>query len=297
MPTGRTALSSLVVALAGLACAPGAVAGIPDHILFPVVGEVTYTNDFGDPRPGGSHQGNDLMGKRMQYAVAAEAGRVEKRRSVSGSYSSCYLVLRGKSGTHYWYIHLNNDVPGGPANDNQGGCRNRVSWPRGLRQDQWVRAGQIVGFVGDSGDANGIQPHLHFEVHPRGGGAVNPYRHLNRARRLLYAAPASVDSVRLRMRGVVRDTRSRLRIRTRVVRSSAGRSFRVTKYVALDVAANAVVERQAQSGQIRTATLASAELGDRVVVWTKYAAPTLATQQGLPGVWHARRIRLLTERR
>ncbi len=60
------------------------------------------------------------MGKRWQYAVATESGWVEKRPECLGSYSSCYVVLRGKSGTHYWYIHLNNDNPGGPANDNQG---------------------------------------------------------------------------------------------------------------------------------------------------------------------------------
>ncbi|HEX2504624.1 MAG TPA: M23 family metallopeptidase, partial [Gaiellaceae bacterium] len=174
MPTGRTPLTCLAVVLAALAWAAGAAAGIPRHMVFPVVGKVTYTNDWGDPRPGGWHEGNDLMGKRWQYAVAPEPGRVEKRKSVFGSYSSCYLVFHGKSGTDYWYIHLNNDRPGNPPNDNQGGCRNGISWPSGLRQGQWVRAGQIVGFVGDSGDANGIQPHLHFEVHPNGGGPVNP---------------------------------------------------------------------------------------------------------------------------
>jgi Peptidase family M23 len=293
MPTGRTALTSLVVALTGLVCAAGAAAGISAHIVFPVVGEVTYSNDWGDPRGSGWHQGNDLMGKRMQYAVAAEGGRVEKRESSYGSYSSCYLFLRGKSRTHYWYIHLNNDLPGGKENDNRGGCRNGISWPKGLKQNQRVQAGEIVGFVGDSGDANGIQPHLHFEVHPGGGGPVNPFPHLNRAHRLLYAVPASVDSVSLRIKGVVRDTSEGLRMRTKVVRSSAGRYFRVSKGVAVDVPEDAVIERETRSGNVRGATLAAAEPGDRVVVWTKAAASTLARQRGIPGVWDAARILIL----
>jgi hypothetical protein len=293
MPSGRTALTSLVAALTGLACAAGAWAGIPDRIIFPVVGKVTYTDDWGDPRGSGWHQGNDLMGKRMQYAVAAEAGRVEKRKSVYGSYSSCYLFLRGKSGTHYWYIHLNNDRPGGEANDNKGGCRNGISWPEGLRQNERVRAGQIVGYVGDSGDANGIQPHLHVEVHPNGGGPVNPFKHLNRAHRLLYAVHPSVSAVWLQIRGVVRESSDRLRVRTKMVRSSAGRYFRVSKRVALDVPEDAIVERKTPSGEVAGASLASAEPGDRVLVWTHAAAPTLATQQGRPGIWDAERIRLL----
>ena len=290
MPTGRTVRTSLVVVLAALVCAAAASAGIPRHIVFPVVGKVTYTNDYGDPRWQGSHEGNDLMGRRMQYAVAAEAGRVEKRWS--GGYS-CYLFLRGRSGTHYWYIHLNNDKPGAPANDNQGGCKNGISWPHGLRQNERVRAGQIVGFVGDSGDANGIQPHLHFEVHPNGGGPVNPFPHLQRARRLIYTVPSSVRSVWLKMRGVVREVDSRLLIRTKVVHPAGGRYFGVTKGVALDVPEDAVVERRGPGGDVRDARLGSAKPGDRVLVWTNASAPTLATKRGAPGAWDAARIRLL----
>jgi hypothetical protein len=294
MPTGRTALTSLVVAFSAFVWAAAASAGgVPEHIVFPVAGKVTYTNDFGDPRWQGSHQGNDLMGRRMQYAVAAESGWVEKRASVQGSYSSCYLFLRGRSGTHYWYIHLNNDKPGPPRNDNEGGCRNGISWPTGLRQGQWVRRGQVVGFVGDSGDANGIQPHLHFEVHPHGGSAVNPFPHLQRARRLLYSVPGTVDSVRLRIRGVVRANGEQLVVRSRLVRASTGRYFRVSKKVALDVPGDAIVERKARNGGIRDARLSSAEPGDVVLVWTKFSAPTFATKRAVPGAWDAQRIRLL----
>ena len=50
-------------------------AGVPEVTAFPVVGNVTYTNDFGDPRPQGSHEGNDIMSVRHQPAVAFVAGR------------------------------------------------------------------------------------------------------------------------------------------------------------------------------------------------------------------------------
>jgi hypothetical protein len=289
MPTGRTALLALVLAFSALTLAAAATAGrVPKHIVFPVVGKVAYQNDYGDPRSQGSHEGNDIMGIRRQVAVAAEAGRVEKRRRGS---SSCYLFLHGRSGTDYWYIHLNNDQ--GRGNDNKGGCRNGIAWPRGLRNGQRVRAGAIVGFVGDSGDADGIQPHLHFEVHPNGGRSVNPFRHLNRAYRLVYAERSSVKSVAARMRGTVRATSPRLTIRVRLVKLSTGRYFRVTKTVALDVLGDAVIERKTAQGEVSVASLAGAEPGDRATVWTKHIVPSLANQRALPGKWDARRVRFL----
>jgi hypothetical protein len=285
MPTGRTALLFLVIALSALAFAAAAGAGrVPDRIVFPVVGKVSYHDDYGDPRPQGSHEGNDIMGRRWQFAVAAEAGRVEKRGR--GGYS-CYLILHGRSGTDYWYIHLNNDKT--RRNDNRGGCRNRISWPRGLRDGQRVRAGQTVGFVGDSGDANGIQPHLHFEIHPNGGGSMNPFRRLNRAHRLLYAAPASVESLAIGLRGTVRSTSPRLVIRVTLARAS-GHRFRVRKTVELDIPEDLLVERRSTG---ESATLESVQPGERVYVWTRSARSTLATQRGHPGAWDARRVRVL----
>ncbi len=151
-------------------------AGVPQVTAFPVVGNVTYTNDWHDPRPGGWHEGNDVMSVRHQPAVAFEAGWVEKWSHPKGAVPSCMLVLHGKSGMVYWYIHLNNDR--GPHNDNDAGCSK--AYAPGLSYHDHVSRGQLVGFVGDSGDANGIQPHLHFEVHRPNGTPINPLRRLTK---------------------------------------------------------------------------------------------------------------------
>jgi hypothetical protein len=153
------------------------------RIVFPVLGRVQYTNDFGAPRPQGRHEGNDVMAPRRALAVAAEAGKV--KFWTHSATAGCMLYLYGKSGTTYLYIHLNNDLTN--HNDNRGKCVAGTSYAPGLKDGQKVRAGQLLGFVGDSGDANGIATHLHFEVHPHDGGAVNPYGYLNRAYRQLFA--------------------------------------------------------------------------------------------------------------
>jgi hypothetical protein len=117
--------------------------------------------------------------------VAAETGRVEFE--TGSSRAGCMLRLYGQSGTEYVYIHLNNDRTN--ANDNRGGCLSGIAFPKTLRSGATVAAGELVGYVGDSGDADGMQPHLHFEVHPNGGAAVDPYATLKAAQRLLFYAP------------------------------------------------------------------------------------------------------------
>ena len=153
------------------------------RFVFPVVGRVQYTNDFGAARPQGPHEGNDIMAPRRALAVATEAGKI--KFWTHSAAAGCMLYLYGKSGTTYLYIHLNNDLTNG--NDNRGKCVAGTSYAPGLKDGAKVQAGQLLGFVGDSGDANGVGTHLHFEVHPHDGGAVNPYKYLNRAYRPLFA--------------------------------------------------------------------------------------------------------------
>ena len=141
------------------------------QLVFPVVGPVTYRDDFGEPRAKWPHPGNDLMAEKRQIAVAAEPGKI--MFWTHSATAGCMLYLKGKSGTTYQYIHLNNDLTDG--NDNRGKCVAGTAYAPGLKDGATVQAGQPVGFVGDSGDANGIHPHLHFEVHPNDGPPVDPY--------------------------------------------------------------------------------------------------------------------------
>jgi peptidase M23-like protein len=189
----------VAVTAVGLA---GAVAAAPSgnvpRLIFPIAGSVAFSNDFGAARYSGSHQGNDLMAARRTVAVAAEAGKI--KYWTSSAAAGCMLYLYGKSGTTYLYIHLNNDVTKG--NDNRGKCVAGMAYAKGLKDGASVEAGQAIGYVGNSGDADQTDPHLHFEVHPNDGGATNPYPYLMKAERLIF--PTSLKTtVTLTVNGVV----------------------------------------------------------------------------------------------
>ena len=173
-------LAAAVVASPGAAPKPGLVDGSP--IVFPLIGDYPYTMNFGDPRVQGSHQGIDIENVPWRTpAVAAEAGMV--KWWTTSARAGCMLYLYGKSGTTYLYIHLNNDLT--EASEDKGGCKLGVSYA--VEDGAKVTAGQQIGYVGDSGDAEGNH-HLHFEVHPKDGAAVNPFPYLNAGERLLFPA-------------------------------------------------------------------------------------------------------------
>ena len=120
---GVLILAVLVGVVAGSASA--AAPKVPDHIIFPVVGQVRYVDDFGAPRGNtGVHQGNDLMSAKRSPVVAAEAGTV--KYWTTSSAAGCMLYLYGESGTVYYYIHLNNDLT--LKNDNRGKCVRGVAY-------------------------------------------------------------------------------------------------------------------------------------------------------------------------
>jgi hypothetical protein len=274
----RTTARALLFLLATWASAGTAHGAVPDRIIFPVVGPVTYQDDFGDPRGQGSHQGNDIMAARKAPAVAAEGGRVSFW--TTSSRAGCMLYLYGRSGTTYLYIHLNNDLT--MRNDNRAGCKVGTAYAPGLQSGERVRAGQLVGYVGDSGDADGIHPHLHFELHPNGGAAVSPYSWLRRGRKLLFAVPKSVDLVQLKLNAEYRWMRSYFQVRIRRVTTSTGWTAAIAKNVALAVPPAALVERR--DGTQVTATSPTAGVpGERVTVWTTNVAPTLNAQLGRVG--------------
>lgn len=265
-------------------------ASVPALTAFPVVGNVSYIDDFGAPRPQGRHEGNDIMAIRHQPAVAFERGRVEKH--VGSSMGTCMLYLRGVSGMTYVYIHLNNDLT--MQNDNRGGCRNGVSWAPGLQTGQTVRRGQLVGYVGDSGDADGGMPHLHFEVRTPSGRAINPFTYLNKAKRLLYPRPAAADPIWLVLRRarVVSVGAGTLTVETRRVQvSSQSAGYAVRRQVVLAFPPEAVIDRITATGRV-AADLASVSPGTVVRVRTSSFAPSWATQRAAAGVLSAGHVRI-----
>ena len=179
-------LLTVIALLLGAGAAAASTSAPVPRLVFPILGAATYTDDFGDPRGQGAHEGNDMLAPRRALALAAEAGTVKFH--TTSSRAGCMLYLEGKSGTEYLYIHLNNDLT--DTNDNQGTCVPGVAYAKGLKSGAKVAAGEVIAYVGDSGDANGIHPHLHFEVHPNGGAATSPFPYLNKARHLLFAADA-----------------------------------------------------------------------------------------------------------
>jgi len=116
----------------------------------PIAGGAHLMNDWGFPRSGGRfHEGNDLFAPRGTPAVAVVAGTVVQQ---VGRLGGNQVRLLGDGGVSYSYTHLDAFGEAG-----------RVS------------AGTVIGYVGNSGNAAGGATHVHFEVHPGGGPAINPY--------------------------------------------------------------------------------------------------------------------------
>jgi hypothetical protein len=286
-----TARGALLTLCALLLTAAGSSAGtgkVPT-LVFPVLGEAQYTDDFGDARAQGGHEGNDIVAPRRALALAAEAGRVKFH--TTSARAGCMLYLEGASGTEYLYIHLNNDL--GDGNDNRGRCVAGVAYAKGLRSGDTVAAGEPIAYVGDSGDANGIQPHLHFEVHPGGGSAVSPYPYLRKARRLLFAA-ARGSTFTLALTGtVVTADGQDLALSLEQVRSwPGGRKIRQAgQKVAVSVPQTASVEGiESAAAGLAFPALELLTKGVPVTVWTTPAKVTLAAQTGAKGALAAARV-------
>jgi len=243
--------------------------------VFPVVGPARYFSDFGAPRAQGSHQGNDIMSVRWAPAVAVENGTV---KFDSGGWG-CMLNLLGDSGTKYTYIHLNNDLT--MKNDNQGKCVAGIAFAKGLKNGQRVEVGQHIAYVGDSGDADGIQPHLHFERHPGGGAATNPFHWLNTVPRLLFSSPLG-QPVSLSLRGTVLQAAApeTLRLKLETVRPWPVGPRVTQKGRAVTVTVPATASFENARGYMTTTDLSRLEKGRSVVVWTQSTTSTVLTQLG-----------------
>lgn len=279
----------LLLLLLGLAAGTASAAkpkGVPT-LVFPVAGEVTYTDDFGQPRGGGAHQGNDLMAAKKTPVVAVEAGKV--KFWTTSANAGCMLYLYGDSGTTYYYIHLNNDLT--MRNDNRGKCVPGVAYARGLKDGARVQAGQVVGYVGDSGDANGIASHLHFEVRPNGSAAVSPYPYLQSAQQLLFSAKLGTPFTLALTGTVVSATDTALVVQVSLLQGfpMSLRLKNVTRPLTIAVPPTAVVQQQKPATAPR---LLSSYEGAPVVVWTQPSLVTMKAMLGADGALTAALVQL-----
>ncbi len=122
---------------------------------FPVAGEAYWSDDWYDARFTPAfhfHQGTDIFAARGTPVRAPADGVVQFGEEGAGG-KAAYVTTA--DGTYYYMAHLD-------------------SFSREFKSGAKVKQGQVVGFVGDTGNAVGGSPHVHFEVHPKGGGAVNP---------------------------------------------------------------------------------------------------------------------------
>ena len=132
-----------------------ATLGIPQISVFPSQGRCSFVDSWHEERSGGrAHIGVDIIGPKGLALYAVADGTITKMYGADSKLSGNALRLTIADGTYFFYAHLD-------------------SFASGVTVGSVVRAGQIIGYMGSSGNA-GIS-HLHFEVHPQGGEAVNPY--------------------------------------------------------------------------------------------------------------------------
>jgi len=122
--------------------------------ICPIAGSTWFFDTWGAPRSGGrTHKGTDMFSPRGTPLVAVGDGVVRKSYDGLGGY---IVWLYADHGVNYFYAHLD-------------------TYASGLREGQRVSRGQVIGYVGDTGNPPPGAYHLHFGIYPGGITAVNPY--------------------------------------------------------------------------------------------------------------------------
>ena len=165
------------------------------EMIFPIDGNpYRFRDTFGDCRDGcaHTHQGTDIYAAKMTKVVAVAPGTV---RYVNWSRSPdlnpgrcCSVVIDHDDGWQTRYLHLNNDNPG--TDDGKGwGIADGIA--PGVR----VSAGQLIGWLGDSGNAETSNPQLHFELRAPGNIVTNPYQALVNAPLVVHDDPPADEGL------------------------------------------------------------------------------------------------------
>ncbi|RLE12390.1 MAG: hypothetical protein DRJ28_09125, partial [Actinobacteria bacterium] len=151
-------------------------------LVFPVVGVTKYWSGFGDCRDNCTreHHGVDILTYEWKGlpVVAAHAGTVTRVTYNEGN-PGCSIRIRSRDRWETRYLHLNNDIPG----------TDEIGHPcpaPGIEVGTQVDAGQLIGWIGDSGNSEHTVPHIHFELRNRSGHPIDPYKSLRRSRKIEY---------------------------------------------------------------------------------------------------------------
>ncbi len=124
--------------------------------VFPVLGPCFFADTWQAPRSGGRrHEGTDIIAKSGTPIYAVTNGTITRQYfDKPGSLGGNSLRLTAPNGTYFYYAHFS-------------------TFTENIKVGTVVRAGEVIGYVGNTG--NSSTPHLHFEYHPGGGAAVNPF--------------------------------------------------------------------------------------------------------------------------
>ena len=167
----------------------GSGSGPTLELTFPVLGPVRYSGGWGAPRGDHGerrHEGTDILGVRGQPLRAAFDGTVTRYQLEDRGISGAAITITRADGLRANYFHVNTD-------DLVDGTEDAApaSWriPTAVELGSTVSAGQIVGFMGDSGNAVGV-PHLHFELRTPEGVPFDPFPALRSAEDNERCAPA-----------------------------------------------------------------------------------------------------------
>lgn len=132
-----------------------------EGVVFPIATDYStpIIDSYGFPRMPNTpdahwHEGIDLFAVSGAPLVAAESGTLFNLGS--GRLGGIKLWIKGDSGVEWYYAHLKSFAPG-------------------VHEGQRVEAGEVIGYVGNTGNAVGTPPHVHLEMHPNGAGPINPY--------------------------------------------------------------------------------------------------------------------------